>query len=122
MSYFFTCFLSYLPTYMWSIRLRWRKLAACAQFKIQNSLPVLPVAPVPQFTIHNLPIPFALFRALYRLKKLFSLWCIKEISRAILLYFTNCCYNFNNASDTLPRIKEISSLLIPSPLRFRKTF
>ena len=45
---------------------RWRKLVACAQFKIHNSLPVLPipfvpsvpfialvalVAPVPQFTI-----------------------------------------------------------------------
>ena len=52
---------------------RWRKLAACAQFKI-----------------HNLPIPLALFKALYRLEKLFSLWCIKKNSRAILLYFTDC--------------------------------
>ncbi|ERI62556.1 hypothetical protein HMPREF1551_01817 [Capnocytophaga sp. oral taxon 863 str. F0517] len=33
---------------------RWRKLVACAQFKIHNSLPVLPipfVALVPQFII-----------------------------------------------------------------------
>ena len=36
---------------------RWRKLAACAQFKIQNS---------------KFIIPLALFKALYRLKKLFS--------------------------------------------------
>ena len=32
---------------------RWRKLAACAQFKIHNSLHVLLVAPVPQFKIQN---------------------------------------------------------------------
>ena len=35
---------------------RWRKLAACAQFTIHNSLPVLPVPfvpPVPQFKIQN---------------------------------------------------------------------
>ena len=31
-------------------------------------------------------IPLALFRALYRLKKRLSLWCIKKNSRAILLY------------------------------------
>jgi len=49
---------------------RWRKLAACAQF-----------------TIHNLPILLALFRVHYRLEKLFSLWCIKEISRVIILYY-----------------------------------
>ena len=90
--------------------LRWRKLAASAQFKIHNSLPVplvppisqspvrlvlpafpflppvqsfplvppvvplvplvplvSPVLAVPQFKIHNLPIPLALFRAHYRL-------------------------------------------------------
>ena len=35
-------------------------------------------------------IPLALFGAHYRLEKLFSLWCIKENSRAILLYFTDC--------------------------------
>ncbi|GEM_PF-6508692 len=80
------------------------ELAARTQFEIHNSLPVLPiplialvlpvapvpfvllVAPVPQFTIHNLPIPFPLFRAHYRLKKRLSLWCIKENSKAILLY------------------------------------
>ena len=40
--------------------------------------PVLRVPPVPQFKIS-----FALFRALYRLKKLFSLWCIKENDRLV---------------------------------------
>jgi len=34
-------------------------------------------------------IPFALFKALYRLKKLFSLWQVKRNSRAILLYYTD---------------------------------
>ena len=67
--------------------------------KIRLVPQVLPVAlpqvlPVPQiqnseFKIQNLPIPLALFRALYRLKKRLSLWCIKEISRAILLYYTD---------------------------------
>ena len=40
-----------------------------------------PVPPVPQFKI-----PLALFKALYRLKKRLSLWCIKGNSRAVLLY------------------------------------
>ena len=43
-----------------------------------------------KFTIHNLPIPLALFRAHYRLEKRFSLWCIKKNSRAILLYYIDC--------------------------------
>ena len=41
MSYFFTCFLSYLPTYMWSIRpcIPFPPLAqACSLCPIQNSL------------------------------------------------------------------------------------
>ena len=98
----------------YSIVPRWRKLAACAQFKIHNSLPVpfvplvspvplvppvslvplvpaLPafstlspvslVSPVPQFKI-----PFALFRAHYRLEKRLSLWWKKGNSRANLFY------------------------------------
>ena len=118
---------------------RRRKLAACPQFKIHNSLPVpfvppvslvppvpappiLPafspvplvppvplvllvplVSPVPALPIHpafstlspvplvpQFKIPLALFRAHYRLEKLFSLWCIKENSRAILLYCIDC--------------------------------
>ena len=40
-----------------------------------------PVSLVPQFKI-----PFALFRAHYRLKKRLSLWYIKENSRVVLLY------------------------------------
>ena len=40
-----------------------------------------PVPLVPQFKI-----PFALFRAHYRLKKRLSLWYIKENSRVVLLY------------------------------------
>ena len=76
----------------YSIVPRWRKLAAYAQFKIHNSLPVppiplvplvppvpalsilsafstlSPVPPVPQFKI-----PFTLLKVLYRLEKLFSL-------------------------------------------------
>ena len=92
----------------------WRKLAACTQFKIQNSKfsprPICPicrtrptspiiarVAHTPcwrnlvayaQFKIHNsqfkIQIPLALFRALYRLEKLFSLWWVKGNSRAVL--------------------------------------
>ena len=103
---------------------RWCKLAACSQFKIQNSLPVplvppvllvplvSPVPPVPAFSalpilpaFSTLPpvspvplvplvpqfiIPFALFRAHYRLKKLFSLWWVKRNSGAILLYCIDC--------------------------------
>ena len=42
---------------------------------------VPPVSLVPQFKI-----PFALFRAHYRLKKRLSLWYIKENSRVVLLY------------------------------------
>ena len=46
------------------------------------ALSILPafstLSPVPQFKI-----PFALFRAHYRLKKLFSLWCIKENDRLV---------------------------------------
>ena len=85
---------------------RWRKLAARTQFKIHNSLPVplvslvpalsilsafstlppvSPVPPVPQFKI-----PFTLLKVLYRLEKRLSLWCIKENSRAVLFYFTDC--------------------------------
>ena len=79
---------------------RWRKLAARTQFKILFTSPTqhycaLPpsllergnggedstVPPVPQFKI-----PFALFRAHYRLKKRLSLWYIKENSRVVLLY------------------------------------
>ena len=75
---------------------RRRKLAASAQFKIHNSLPVpilsafstlSPVPPVP--LVPQFKIPFALFRAHYRLKKLFSLWCIKENRTLIILYFTD---------------------------------
>ena len=44
---------------------------ACSSCPIQNS----------QFII-----PLALFKALYRLKKRLSLWCIKGNSRAVLLY------------------------------------
>ena len=43
-----------------------------------------------KFKIHNLLISLALFKALYRLEKRLSLWGIKENSKAILLYFTNC--------------------------------
>ena len=39
--------------------------------------------------IHNskFTIPLALFRALYRLKKLLSLWWVKGNSRVVLLYY-----------------------------------
>ena len=40
-----------------------------------------------KFKIHNLPIPLALFKALYRLKKRLSLWCIKGNSRAVIFLF-----------------------------------
>ena len=50
----------------------------------------LQLVPNSKFKIQNLPIPLALFRAHYRLKKRLSLWCIKENSEAVLLYFTNC--------------------------------
>ena len=53
---------------------------ACSSCPIQNS----------EFTIHNLPIPLALFRAHYRLKKLFSLWRVKRNSRVVLFCFTDC--------------------------------
>ena len=66
---------------------------ACSLCPIQNS----------QFKI-----PLALFRALYRLKKRLSLWCIKGNSEAVLLYFTNCkvVIIFNNTSDTLPPLTQ----------------
>ena len=68
---------------------RWRKLAACAQFRIQNS----------QFKI-----PLALFRAHYRLKKRLSLWYIKENSRVVLLYCVDfqcrSCLNFFQRSKS----------------------
>ena len=48
--------------------------------------PTCPTCPTIQnskFKIHNLPIPFALFRAHYRFKKRLSLWCIKENNRLV---------------------------------------
>ena len=71
-----------------------------SQFKIHN-LPIPLAPPLAQasslcpihnskFKIHNLPIPLALFRVLYRLKKLFSLWWVKEYSGVVLLYCIDC--------------------------------
>ena len=64
---------------------------ACSSCPIQNSqfslpptCPICPTCPTrptiqnSQFKIHNLPIPLALFKAHYRLKKLFSLCIGKE--------------------------------------------
>ena len=48
-------------------------------FSTLSPVPLVPL--VPQFKI-----PFALFRAHYRLKKRLSLWYIKENSRVVLLY------------------------------------
>ena len=52
------------------------------------ALPILPafstLSPVP--LVPQFKIPFALFRAHYRLKKRLSLWYIKENSRVVLLY------------------------------------
>ena len=39
-----------------------------------------------KFKIHNSPIPLALFRAHYRLKKHLSLWWVKENRVALFLY------------------------------------
>ena len=68
---------------------------ACSLCQIQNSQfsphptrPTCRTRPTIQnseFTIHNLPIPLALFRAHYRLKKCLSLWWIKKISGQLLL-------------------------------------
>ena len=78
------------------------QLVPNSKFRIHNSFPVPPVplvSPVPALsilpafsTLSPVPlipqfiIPLALFRAHYRLKKLFSLWYIKENSRVVLLY------------------------------------
>ena len=63
-------------------------------------VPFVPlVPPVPQFII-----PLALFRAHYRLKKLFSLWYIKENSRVVLLYYVDFqCRSSLNFSNESPR-------------------
>ena len=55
------------------------------------ALPILPafstLSPVPFVPfVPQFKIPFALFRAHYRLKKRLSLWYIKENSRVVLLY------------------------------------
>ena len=58
------------------------KAQACSSCPIQNSLYIphtaqlrtRPTIQNSKFKIHNLPIPLALFRAHYRLEKLFSLW------------------------------------------------
>ena len=63
---------------------------------IPPTSPILPTRPTcrtrptihnSEFKIHNLPIPLALFRVHYRLKKLFSLWQVKRNSRVVLLYY-----------------------------------
>ena len=66
----FICFLIFVQYFSFP---RWRKLAACAQFKIQNS----------EFRIQNLYIPLANFKSL---PKFFFSITLKEHLEAQLHY------------------------------------
>ena len=68
-------------------------------------VPPVPALPIlPAFSTLS-PVPLvALFRAHYRLKKLFSLWYIKENSRVVLLYCVDFqCRSSLNFSNKSPR-------------------
>ena len=65
----------------------YRTRPTCRTRPICPTCPTRPTIQNSEFKIYNLPIPLALFRVHYRLKKRLYLWWIKENSRVILLYY-----------------------------------